>query len=167
MQQEPRPPFLASALQFLTRRQHSEQELRMRLEERFSTEEDYQAQVQTTLNYLKKLGFLNDPRLAHNLSERYAHKGNHFILACLRQRGISEEIAKEALCQLKPESERAFIVAQKKMATLVQAGIPQTGQVLKIRLYQFLSGRGFAAANAANAIEKLLKSRASLETTCL
>jgi len=86
----------ASALRILTRRDHSQAELRKRL-----TDKGFDAeQIETTLQRCLDLGYLDDARYALTRAASLMNQGRavgHRVLADLRQRGVSDELAEQAL----------------------------------------------------------------------
>ena len=86
----------ATALRILTRRDHSQAELRKRLSDKgFDAE-----QIETTLQRCLDLGYLDDARYALNRAASLMNQGRavgHRVLADLRQRGVSDELAEQAL----------------------------------------------------------------------
>jgi len=84
------------ALRILTRRDYSEAELRKRLNDRgFGS-----ASIEATIQRCLELGYLDDVRYADNRAMSLVQQGRAVgrrLLLDLRQRGISEELAQQAL----------------------------------------------------------------------
>jgi regulatory protein len=87
-----------TALRMLTRRDYSQKELRQRL-----TDKGFeQARIEAALQRCVELGYLNDARYALNRATSLMIQGRAVgsrILIDLRQRGVSEEIAIQALTE--------------------------------------------------------------------
>lgn len=74
----------------------------------FADQLDIDNLIQNTLKRLNELHLLNDHRLAHGITLRYAHKGNRFMIQSLRQRGIRDAVIEDVLEQLGDEYPRAL-----------------------------------------------------------
>jgi len=125
----------------LARRDHGERELAQRLARKgFSREV-----VAGTIAYFRDLGYLDDRLFAVAQTRRLAAGkgwGNRRLLSHLRERGISEPLAEEAVAAVRQEwSEEQAIVSLIKNKTKKRPlkGDPKGKQ----QLYRFLLGRGF------------------------
>jgi regulatory protein len=100
----------ATALRILTRRDHSQAELRKRLGDKgFDTE-----QIETTVQRCLDLGYLDDARYALTRANSLMNQGRavgHRILADLRQRGVSDEVAEQALADAREGCDEEALLA--------------------------------------------------------
>ncbi|KTD36586.1 recombination regulator RecX [Legionella nautarum] len=133
----------------------SEHELRLFLENEFSTLPNRESRIDATFKRLKELQLINDLRLAMNLAQHYAHKGNRFISQMLEQKGISEEIITRVLLSLENENVRALDEARKKLG-----GKWDSSENATTLLHRFLSGRSFSYAAIKTVIGQLEQSAA-------
>lgn len=130
------------ALRLLTRCDRSAAELRRKLLERGFAAED----VERTLERCLELGYLDDARYAARRAAGLMNQGRavgHRILADLRQHGISEEIAGQAL-----ETARAEHDEDQVLESLVERRFPgfdysTAPEREKRRIVHFLQRRGF------------------------
>ena len=130
------PSLKARAIGYLSRREHSRQELGRKLQ-RFS--EDPQ-EIESLLNQLEKENWLSNERFAQSLlNRRAARQGSSRILNELRQHGVSDAAISDIGRQLHhTELDRARAVWEKKFGQL-----PQDSKAYA-RQYRFLATRGFA-----------------------
>lgn len=130
--------LLAKAVTLLSRREHSEQDLRRKLAK---YAEDSQ-QIDTVIARLQKENWQSDERFAENfVLSRQKRWGNQKILHSLRQHHLPLEtvaILKESLRET--ELSRAQEVWERKF----QGHYPTTPQE-KAKQMRFLAGRGFSA----------------------
>jgi len=130
------------ALRLLTRCDRSTAELRRKLLERDFAVED----VEQTLERCGELGYLDDARYAARRAVGLMNQGRavgHRILADLRQHGISEDLAGQAL-----EMARAEHDEDQVLETLVERRFPGFDYSMapereKRRIVHFLQRRGF------------------------
>ncbi|ARG96280.1 regulatory protein RecX [Legionella micdadei] len=133
----------------------SEYELRLFLEKEFSNLSNPRSQIDAAFKRLKELQLINDLRLASNLAQHYAHKGNRFISQMLEQKGISEEIITKVLSSLENENVRALDEARKKLG-----GQWDSSEKAMSLLQRFLTGRSFSGAVIQTVIGQLEQSAA-------
>lgn len=130
------PSLKARAIQYLSRREHSRQELSRKLAPHAESE----AQLDTLLNWLEQEKWLSTERFARSLLNRRATKlGTQRIMQELRQHGVSEEQALDLRAELEDtEFERAKQVWEKKFKQ------PPTDAKEHARQYRFMASRGFS-----------------------
>lgn len=144
MRKKPELSLRARALQYLARREYSRAELRGKLLPHVHPDEDFEqlasVDLDALLDDLTARGWLSDARAATQFLHAKRHRyGTQRITHELRQRGIGEELIREALPELKEgELETARLVWQKKFGVL-----PQNNQE-KSRQIRFLQSRGFS-----------------------
>jgi regulatory protein len=126
----------ARALQWLSRREHSRQELRTKLRRLAS---DEPAEVEAVLDQLVEQGHLSDARFVEaRVHTRHARFGNRRIELELRQHGLAP--SPELRQQLRAtEVARAYDVWRKKFG---QRAADAAGRARQAR---FLAARGFSA----------------------
>lgn len=138
------------ALRLLTVRDRSVQELRERLERRFSTDEAAEA-----LDYLDDLGYLDDLRFAANYVQyrnRNRPTGNYLLRLELRNKGITDEDIDQVLNAADLEYELALSLAKQRMGSL-----ERVEALVRIRrLYGLLQRRGFPSPIARRVVGELL-----------
>jgi len=127
----------ARALNALTRREHSRQELRAKLQP-FAENPD---ELDTLLDELEKRGWLSEARFVDQLTTTRRRKfGAARIVHELRDKGVSEDAISAAHAQLKAgEIEAARAVWKKKFGKLPRS-LQERGKQAR-----FLAGRGFSA----------------------
>jgi len=139
-----------AALRLLTVRDRSVQELRVRLANRFSSEE-----VEGTIAYLQEMGYLDDLRYARNYVEyrnRHRPTGNFLLRLELSSKGIPEDYIEQALNSPEVEFELARSLAEQRLGSLQRAdALARCGKV-----YRLLQRRGFPGAVARKVIGELL-----------
>ncbi len=140
------------ALRLLTVRDRSVQELRERLERRFSKDEAAEA-----LDYLDDLGYLDDLRFAANYVQyrnRNRPTGNYLLRLELRNKGITDEDIDQVLNAADLEYELALSLAKQRMGSL-----ERVEALVRIRrLYGLLQRRGFPSPIARRVVGELLDS---------
>ncbi|CDZ76258.1 recombination regulator RecX [Legionella massiliensis] len=132
----------------------SEYELRRYLEEEFSSMSNLDTCIDSTIKQLRESHLVNDLRLALNLAQRYAHKGNSFITQVLAQKGIAEAAIAAVLQSLENENVRALDEARKKLG-----GQWDSSEKAMTLLHRFLSGRKFPYAVITTVIRQLGEQR--------
>jgi len=140
-----------AALKYLSAKNLTESELRVRLENEFASLADVDEQVNNALKRLNELHLINDSFIANSQAERYQHKGNRFIKQRLKQKGVDEQSIEQALDALPDEHERAFEAARRKWRSLNN----ETKQAKDNKLLRFLSGRGFSSAVCYQVLEEM------------
>lgn len=127
------------AIKRLSEQSTSERELQLFLEKEFANLPDLNIKISAVFKRLHELHLINDQRLAMNLAQHYAHKGDEFIARLLRHKGIAEHIIDTVLLSLDNENERALGEARKKL------GVAWDDSEKAMNLLQrFLSGRSFS-----------------------
>lgn len=139
-----------TAIECLSERCLSEHELRMYLEKKFAALPNLDSCINAAFKRLKELHLMNDLRLATNLAQRYAHKGNRFISQILEQKGISGDVISQVLLSLDNESIRALDEARKKLGVHWD-----NSEKAMILLHRFLSGRSFSHTTIKTVIGQL------------
>lgn len=128
------------------------QELRERLERRFSKDEAAEA-----LDYLDDLGYLDDLRFAANYVQyrnRNRPTGNYLLRLELRNKGITDEDIDQVLNAADLEYELALSLAKQRMGSL-----ERVEALVRIRrLYGLLQRRGFPSPIARRVVGELLDS---------
>lgn len=142
-----------TALDYLSAKTCSKQELRCFLETKFSGTADFEQNIDTTLAYLSQHQFIHDVRLAQSLAQHYEYKGNQFIEKHLRQRKIAEKTITAGLLSIADELSRAWEEAKKKLRLLASQNLSETDS--KATLVRFLIGRQFSLSAINHAIDKL------------
>ena len=130
------------ALRMLTRCDRSAAELRKKLLDRDFTADS----VERTLERCRELGYLDDARYAARRAASLMNQGRavgHRVLADLRQRGVSEEIAVQAL-----EAARTELDEDHVLESLVERRFPgfdygSAPDKDRRRVVHFLQRRGF------------------------
>lgn len=126
------------------------QELRERLERRFSKDEAAEA-----LDYLDDLGYLDDLRFAANYVQyrnRNRPTGNYLLRLELRNKGITDEDIDQVLNAADLEYELALSLAKQRMGSL-----ERVEALVRIRrLYGLLQRRGFPSPIARRVVGELL-----------
>jgi len=141
---EARTP-LAFALNLLSRRDHSEAELRRKLAPKgFSAEE-----MDTAMGRLRDAGYLNDKRFARSFAESSIRNGRGYgfrLRLELSRRGIQEEIIEETLASLGAEYEEIATLSE-LMARKFEGFDPhQADARQKRRVISYFQRRGFSLA---------------------
>lgn len=139
------------ALELLSRRALSEEELRQKLLRR-----GYPAQeVEQELARLRRVGLLSDLELARMVvrSKLESGQGRWALRVALRQRGIEPNVGERALAELSPEDEeRALARALEKALRRFDKG---EASHRRQKVVRYLLSRGFGLAAALRATEFL------------
>jgi len=132
----------STALRILTRRDHSQAELREKL-----ADKGFDAElVHTTLQRCIELGYLDDARYALNRATVLMNQGRavgHKILADLRQRGISKELALQALAAAREACDEDALLADLLARRFPDFNYNTAPAKEKRRVVNFLQRRGF------------------------
>ncbi|MGB7524595.1 MAG: recombination regulator RecX [Castellaniella sp.] len=141
----------ARAVAYLSRREHSRQELRRKL----SAWCDDPAAVEAVLDDLAREHWQSDQRYAQAYAHRVAaRQGTQRILGALRQQGLADEQLADLKDGLRAsEAGRARAVWQRKF------GQAPADPREYARQYRFMAGRGFSV----DCIRRLLSSRESFD----
>ncbi len=141
----------AVALQLLSRRALSEEELRCKLRKRgFASEE-----VEQEVARLLRAGLLSDLELARMVmrAKLASGHGRRAIYAALRQRGVEGEVGERALAELSPEDEeQALSRAVEKALSRFEKG---KASHRRQKVVRYLLRRGFGLSAALRATEFL------------
>lgn len=131
----PERSLKARAVDYLSRREHSRQELARKLGRHASDPEE----IEPLLNELERLGLLSTDRFASSLVHRRASRmGTARIVQELRQNGVSQERISELRADLQSSEEsRAQAVWAKRYGQAPQ------DQAERARQMRFLAARGF------------------------
>ena len=95
---------------------------------------------------------MSDYRTAESIARRHMHKGDRLIRQKLKEAGIDDLCAGQAVAELGDELLRAKEAALKKQA-LIKADSPQQREQ---KLIRFLSSRGFKPDTCYRVAKKLL-----------
>jgi regulatory protein len=136
MPKQPAPSLMGRALRFLSRREHSQQELRKKLLPFAESE----SELDELLQKLQKQDWLSDDRFAEGLvrrkSERY---GSRRIVEELKQNGIDQDTVSRLKDDLKEsDAQRAYDLWQKKFDGLIP--VDQKDRAKQMR---YLVSKGF------------------------
>ncbi len=131
------PSLKARAVAYLSRREHSRQELRRKL----SAWCDDPAAIEAVLDELAREHWQSDQRYAQAYAHRAAaRQGAQRILGALRQQGLADDELAGLRDSLRAtEADRARAVWQRKF------GQPPADPREYARQYRFMAGRGFSA----------------------
>jgi regulatory protein len=136
----------AAALRLLARREHSARELRRKLRERGHLEEF----VDAVLAELERERLLDDARFADALiaSRIGRGQGPMRLLAELRERGVAEAIAEQALAEAECDwTALAATVRRKRFGAAAPTDYPQ-----RAKQARFLQYRGFTSEQIRHAL---------------
>jgi regulatory protein len=136
-----------SAVRILGRREHSQKELTRKLKQREFSEEV----VEQTLGWLSEHDLLNEQRFASEYARMRAGRGYgpQRILQELRERGIAEQEAREALDALELDWWVAAAEVRRR-----KFGVALPDELAEIAKQQrFLQYRGFSAEQARAAVQ--------------
>lgn len=142
--------LIDTAVRKLSEQSLSEQALRHELEAEFAGLSDLDSRIDAVFKRLNELQLLNDLRLAKNMAQHYAHKGDRLISRLLEQKGFKETVIRKALSSLDNEVSRALEEARMKLG----AAWDNSEQSITL-LYRFLSGRAFSDATIHAVLKKL------------
>jgi regulatory protein len=147
----PRQSAKDRALGLLAVRWRSREELRRRLRQA-GYEPD---QIQAALDDLESAGLIEDARFARELVRDQANRrfaGDRAIRGALREKGVSPEVADQALAEAGDEAERAMEFARRRATRMLQLAPDAAYR----RLYGQLTRRGFGPALATAACRAAL-----------
>lgn len=139
-----------SALLSLARREHSRAELAGKLKQKKFPGKT----INTVLDDLERRGQLDDRRFAQSWIERrnaYHPRGRRLLALELKQKGVSSEVATDALAEQLPENgERELLIdlIRKRLRTSSRSDPEQ----FKRRLLGFLARRGFSYGDIRRAL---------------
>ena len=138
---------LERALASLSRRSHTEHELRQRLRRQFADEE-----IDTAVDRLRQLGYLDDARWATEFVEaRRGRLGARRLRQDLVRRGVPREHVEAATDNL-DEAAAAIATARRRVPSLRRL----EPDLRRQRLYGYLQRRGFSYDVTRRAIAEVL-----------
>ncbi len=132
-----------AALRILSRRDFSTAELRKRLHDKGYHREP----VEATLLRCQELGYLDDGRFAVNRATSLMNQGRAVgprVLHDLRQRGISEDLAEQALAKARESLDEESLLADLLVRRFPEFNYNTAAAKEKRRVINFLQRRGFA-----------------------
>ena len=142
-----------AALRILARRDYSQAELRKRLADKgFDSE-----RIDTTLQRCVELGYLDDARYALNRATSLMSHGRavgHRILTDLKQRGISEELAEQALAAAREACDEDALLADLLTRRFPDFSYSTAPAREKRRVINFLQRRGFTIGRIMDQITR-------------
>lgn len=130
-----KPGLLARGIRYLSIRDHSEIELRKKLQPHSQDE----VELNQVIEKLKSKGFLSNDRFSENLVQKKSQTfGMHRMVQELRKHDLGTEIISKQMNLLKQsESERAYAVWSKKFGSLTNDPKTLAKQI------RFMASRGF------------------------
>lgn len=140
----------AAALRLLSVRDRSIHELRIRLERSYPMEV-----VDEVIEYLEKMGYLDDLRFARNYVEyrnRFRPTGNYLLRLELSDKGIADSYIDQVVNPPELEFELAFSLAAQRLGRLQR----EDALTRCRKVYQLLQRRGFSGTLARKVIGELL-----------
>ncbi len=132
-----------AALRILSRRDFSTAELRKRLNDKGYHPEP----VEAALQRCQELGYLDDGRFAVNRATSLMNQGRAVgprILQDLRQRGVSEDLAEQALAKARESLDEESLLADLLARRFPEFNFNSAPAKEKRRVINFLQRRGFA-----------------------
>jgi len=135
MPKQPAPSLMGRALRYLSRREHSQQELRKKLLPFAESEQE----LADLLLKLEKQGWLSNERFAEGLARRKSDRyGSLKIVDELKQNGVELETVDRLKAQLKQtDAQRAWNLWDRKF------GAPAEDQKNKAKQMRYLVSKGF------------------------
>ena len=140
---ESRATLRARALRLLAQREHSRAELERKLGRPRNGQQAPQPDMLAgVLDELQSQGLLDEQRFAQSLARRVARgHGSARVLGELRQHGLDEQMAQQALrdaqAELEPEAQRALALLRRHHPA------PPADMAQRARQMRFLQRRGF------------------------
>lgn len=148
-----------AAVRLLGSRDHSEYELTCKLSARDHTD----PAIQSALDELRQLNYVNDERYAELYTEQRLNRGYGplSVRAKLRERGLASTLVDAALAK---QSISWAELAQSALESRFGADIiVSTEQRDQARMSRFLASRGFASSDALRALNEAKKALPSAE----
>lgn len=139
----------ATAVKLLGPRDHSRQELRRKLLSR-----DFESElVETTLDELESLNYLDDERYACRLAEQRAGQGHGplSIRAKLGERGVDSQLISAALNGIELEWAEVACEALQRKFTADQ--LLDRDEKVRGKVARFLQSRGFSTSDALRGLK--------------
>ena len=141
--------LLMKGVELLSRREHSREELKYKLQRSLSDEQT-SADVNECLDTLEAKGYLSNVRFAEaRVRTRASRYGNQRLIQELRQKGVRSEDIEQALEEAGDELARARSIWAKKF------GSPPTDHKERARQIRFLAGRGFDISTISRVVTLL------------
>jgi regulatory protein len=138
-------PLLALALNLLSRRDHSEAELRRKLSPKgFSAEE-----LDTVMTRLMDAGYLDDRRFARSFAESAIRNGRGYgfrLRMDLSRRGIQDEIIEDTLATLGTEYDEIATLSELMVRKFKGFDPQRADERQKRRVISYFQRRGFSLA---------------------
>lgn len=139
--------LMARAVECLTRREYSRQELRYKL---LQIPNVSAQDVKAALDLLDAKGYLSDERYAQGrIRMRSARYGNRRLALELRQKGVPADVITAALHDAGDELERIQKIWRQKF------GKPPRDIKEKAKQYRFLAARGFSFDDIAKVVPEI------------
>lgn len=132
-----------TALRILSRRDYSCSELRSKLIDKGFAPD----RIEETLTRGQELGYLNDERFATNRAASLMNQGRavgYRVLQDLRQRGISDELAEQALARAREDFDEQNLLADLLIQRFPGFAYQSAPAREKRRVVNFLQRRGFS-----------------------
>lgn len=104
--------MLDTAIKLISLKSITQGELSAQLEFQYSSLPNLDTAINKVIQYLLANGLLQDRRIARDIGERYAEKGNNFIINFMKQRKISSFDIEHTLSLLPDEPTRAWQLTQ-------------------------------------------------------
>jgi regulatory protein len=145
---KPKPEAYDAAVALLARREHSRAELQRKLTQREHAADD----IEAALDALERERLLSDARFAEQFVRGRIERGSgpHKIRAELRERGVADDVAADALAgHTQAWRERVHEVRRKRFGDAVPADYRE-----RVRQMRFLQTRGFDAEQIRAAFEE-------------
>ncbi len=146
--------ILSTAMQILGVRDHSSDEIRVKLIKKFP---DHETEITQIITRLQEHKLLDDARFAAEYLHYVEHtspKGILLLRQKLRQKGVTEDVIDEALTAIQPTQQAlASSLVERKLRTL-SSQLPRIKK--KEKLYRFLTSKGFAFDVVRQAVEETI-----------
>lgn len=142
------------ALNYISRLERSEKKVRERLEGEFDQEI-----IERVIEFLKKYSFIDDRRYANRLATnaiKYKRIGRNRIKRDLYIKGLDTPMIEKTISEINgdEELENAIYLAEKKLSKIKS----DNKMLIRTKLYQHLSYKGFSYDTINSAINHLLGS---------
>nr|WP_314278360.1 recombination regulator RecX [uncultured Peptostreptococcus sp.] len=142
------------ALNYISRLERSEKKVREKLEGEFDQEI-----IERVIEFLKKYSFIDDRRYANRLATnaiKYKRVGRNRIKRDLYIKGLDTPMIEKTISEINgdEELENAIYLAEKKLSKIKSDNM----MLIRTKLYQHLSYKGFSYDTINSAINHLLGS---------
>lgn len=142
------------ALNYISRLERSEKKVREKLEDEFDQEI-----IERVIEFLKKYSFIDDRRYANRLATnaiKYKRVGRNRIKRDLYIKGLDTPMIEKTISEINgdEELENAIYLAEKKLSKIKS----DNKMLIRTKLYQHLSYKGFSYDTINSAINHLLGS---------